>query len=60
MKKLLLAGLVVVTIALFFGMGLDEYLTLGAPKENQGRFAALLEQHPWRADRHLVWFLVRQ
>ena len=48
MKKLLLAGLVVAAIALFFGMGLDQHLTLGALKENQAEFAAMLEQHPWR------------
>lgn len=40
--------LVVVAIALFFGMGLDQQLTLGALKENQGKFAAMLEQSPWR------------
>ncbi len=48
MKKAILALLVVAAIALFFGMGLDQYLTLGALKESQGRFAAMLEQSPWR------------
>ena len=48
MKKIILAVLVVAAIALFFGMDLDQYLTLGALKENQAEFAAMLEQHPWR------------
>lgn len=48
MKKAIIALLVVAAIALFFGMGLDQYLTLGALKENQGKFAVMLEQHPWR------------
>lgn len=48
MKKAILAGLVVAAIALFFGMGLDQYLTLGALKESQGKFAAMLEQSPWQ------------
>ena len=48
MKKLLLAGLVVAAIALFFAMGLDQYLTLDALKENREWLAAMLEQHPWR------------
>ena len=48
MKKAILALLVVAAIALFFGMGLDQYLTLSALKESQGKFAVMLEQHPWR------------
>jgi len=48
MKKIILAVLVVAAIALFFGMDLDQYLTLGALKENQEKFAVMLEQHPWR------------
>lgn len=48
MKKAILALLVVAAIALFFGMGLDQYLTLGALKVSQGKFAAMLEQSPWR------------
>lgn len=48
MKKIILVLLVIVAIALFFGMGLDQYLTLGALKENQGRFAVMLEQSPWQ------------
>lgn len=46
MKKAALALLVVAVIALFFGMGLDQYLTLGALKESQGKFVAMLEQSP--------------
>jgi len=45
-KKVILALLVVAAIALFFGMGLDQYLTLGALKESQGKFAVMLEQSP--------------
>lgn len=48
MKKAIIILSVVAAIALFFGMGLDQYLTLGALKENQGKFAVMLEQHPWR------------
>ena len=48
MKKAALALLVVVAIALFFGMGLDQHLTLYALKEGQGKFAAMLEQSPWQ------------
>lgn len=46
MKKAILVLLVVAAIALFFGMGLDQYLTLAALKEGQGKFAAMLEQSP--------------
>jgi uncharacterized membrane protein YdjX (TVP38/TMEM64 family) len=45
-KKAILFLLVVAAIALFFGMGFDQYLTLGALKESQGKFAAMLEQSP--------------
>ena len=48
MKRAILALLVVAAIALFFGMDLDQYLTLGALKESQGKFASMLEQAPWR------------
>ncbi|MCR4304580.1 MAG: TVP38/TMEM64 family protein [Gallionella sp.] len=48
MKKAILALLVVAAIALFFGMGLDHYLSLGALKESQGKFASMLEQSPLR------------
>lgn len=47
MKKALLVLLVVAAIALFFGMGLDHYLTLDALKESQGKFAAMQAQSPW-------------
>jgi uncharacterized membrane protein YdjX (TVP38/TMEM64 family) len=47
-KRAILALLVVAAIALFFGMGLDQYLTLGALKDSQGKFAAMLEQSPWQ------------
>ena len=45
-KKTILALLVIAAIALFFNMGLDQYLTLGALKESQGKFAAMLAQSP--------------
>jgi len=45
-KKAILVLLVVAAIALFFGMGLDQHLTLGALKESQGKFAAMLAQSP--------------
>ncbi|MDO8463907.1 MAG: TVP38/TMEM64 family protein [Gallionella sp.] len=48
MKRAILALLVIAAIALFFGMGLDQHLTLGALKEGQGKFAVMLEQSPWR------------
>ncbi len=48
MKRVILVLLVIAAIALFFGMGLDQYLTLGAIKENQGRFAAMLEESPFQ------------
>ena len=46
MKRATLALLVIAAIALFFGMGFDQYLTLGALKENQGKFAAMHAQSP--------------
>lgn len=48
MKRTVLFLLIVAAIAIFFGIGLDQYLTLDAIKENQGRFAAMLEQSFWR------------
>lgn len=48
MKRAVLALLIVAAVTLFFGMGLDQYLTLGVLKESQGRFAVMLEQSPWR------------
>jgi uncharacterized membrane protein YdjX (TVP38/TMEM64 family) len=47
-KKAILALLVVAAIALFFGVGLDQYLTLGALKESQEKFAVMQAQSPWR------------
>ena len=49
MKKAILALLVVAAIALFFGLELDQHLTLGALKESQGKFAVMLAQSPWQA-----------
>ncbi|MFZ2301902.1 MAG: TVP38/TMEM64 family protein [Gallionella sp.] len=46
MKKAILALLIIAAIALFFGMGLDQHLTLSALKESQGKFAAMLERSP--------------
>lgn len=46
MKKAILVLLVVTVIALFFGMGLDQYLTLSALKESQGKFAVMLAHSP--------------
>ena len=46
MKKPILVLLVVAAVALFFGMGFDQYLTLDALKQSQGKFAAMLEQSP--------------
>lgn len=47
-KKAMVVLLIVALVALFFGMGLDQYLTLGALKESRGKFAVMLEQYPWR------------
>lgn len=46
MKRAALALLVIAAIALFFGAGLDQYLTLGAVKDSQREFAAMLAQSP--------------
>ena len=48
MKRAIFALLFIAAITLFFGMGFEQYLTLGAIKENQGRFAVVLEQAPVR------------
>ena len=45
-KKALLVLLVVAAIFLFFGMGLDQDLTLGALKQSHGKFAAMQAQSP--------------
>lgn len=47
MKKALIVLLVVVAAALFFGMGLDHYLTLDVLKESRGKFVAMQAQSPW-------------
>ncbi len=47
MKKTLIVLLVVAVIALFFGMGLDQYLTLNALKESREKFAVMQAQSPW-------------
>jgi uncharacterized membrane protein YdjX (TVP38/TMEM64 family) len=49
MKRAILVLLVVAAIALFFGMGLDQYLTLGALKESQGKFMSMPAQSPLQA-----------
>lgn len=46
MKKAVLVLLVVAAVALFFGFGLDQHLTLGTLKANQEKFAAMLAQSP--------------
>lgn len=56
MKKTLIVLLLVAAIVLFFVMGLDQYLTLEALKENRERFAALRAQSPWLTA--LVFFAV--
>lgn len=48
MKKTILVVWLVAALALFFGMGFDQYLTLDALKENRGELAAMLERHPWQ------------
>lgn len=47
MKKTIIILLVVAAIAVFFGMGLDQYLTLDALKESREKFAAMQAQSPW-------------
>lgn len=46
MRKAILVAAIVAIIALFFGMGLDQYLTLGALKNGQAKFAAMLAESP--------------
>lgn len=46
MKKAVLVLLAVAAVALFFGFGLDQHLTLGTLKANQEKFAAMLAQSP--------------
>lgn len=47
MKKTIIVLVVIAVLALFFGTGLDHYLTLDALKESQGKFAAMQAQSPW-------------
>ncbi len=46
MKKVTFILLAVVVVALFFGAGLDRYLTLESLKESQGQLAAMRAQSP--------------
>lgn len=48
MKKVFLALLLVVAIALYFGLGVDQHLSLAALKESRVEFTAMLEQSPLR------------
>lgn len=48
MKKVFLALLLVVAIALYFGLGVDQQLSLAALKESRVEFTAMLEQSPLR------------
>ncbi len=47
MKKLIIIGVVLVAISLFFGLDLNHYLTLEAIKENREKFTLLQAQSPW-------------
>ena len=47
MKKTIIVLLVVAAIAVFFGMDLDQYLTLDALRGSQEKFAAMQERSPW-------------
>ena len=47
MKKTIIVLLVVAAIAVFFGMSLDQYLTLDALKESQAKIAAMQARSPW-------------
>ena len=47
MKKTIIVLLVIAAIAVFFGMDLDQYLTLDALRGSQEKFAAMQEQSPW-------------
>lgn len=48
MKKAILVVLLAAAIALFFGLGLDQYLTLDALKANRAAFAVMLDENPLR------------
>ena len=47
MKKTIIVLLVVAAIAVFFGMDLDQFLTLDALRGSQEKFAAMQERSPW-------------
>ncbi|HUW25099.1 MAG TPA: TVP38/TMEM64 family protein [Gallionella sp.] len=47
MKKTIIVLVVITALALFFGMRLDQYLTLDTLKESQAKFAAMQAQSPW-------------
>lgn len=47
MKKTLIVLVVIAALAMFFGMRLDQYLTLDTLKESQAKFAAAQAQSPW-------------
>lgn len=47
MKKLILIIAVVMLLAVFFGFGLDRYLTLESLQQRQSEFATLKAQSPW-------------
>jgi pyruvate/2-oxoglutarate dehydrogenase complex dihydrolipoamide dehydrogenase (E3) component/uncharacterized membrane protein YdjX (TVP38/TMEM64 family) len=47
MKKLIIIGIILVTISLFFGLDLNHYLTLDFIKENRNQLASLQVQSPW-------------
>jgi len=46
-KKTIIVLLVIAAIAVFFGMDLDQYLTLDALRGSQEKFAAMQERSPW-------------
>ncbi|MDI1309323.1 MAG: FAD-dependent oxidoreductase [Methylotenera sp.] len=47
MKKLIIVGVILVAISLFFGLDLNHYLTLDSIKENRNQLASLQGQSPW-------------
>lgn len=47
MKKFILLLLVALIIALFFGLGLDQYFTLNALKASQEKFTIFQSESPW-------------
>ena len=47
MKKTIIVLLVIAAIAVFFGMDLDQYLTLDALRGSQEKFAAMQDRSPW-------------